>query len=342
MVLRGLRDGDAGIRTSEPLWTELVGLGLPDLFVAGAAEGELGQGAAALVARELGRALAPTPFHSIGVCLEILRQDRPDRFQSHIAALREGRMRGAFALDEQARHMPERLQTRLRREGDVYRLNGKKRLVHDGAGADFFIVAAVYDDGVQLALVDADAHGVDRRRRELVDGRDYAEVSFTEVPLASSALIEGAEAALTRGLDLGRLLLAAELLGMAEEAFERTVEYLKQREQFGVLIGTFQGLQHRAARLHIDLEIARAVVMKALRTFQADPAAAGEVVALAKALLTRTARKVLDEAVQLHGGIGVTDELDIGLFMKRCRVAGDLYGDDRFHQERLAQTRFGI
>ena len=142
--------------------------------------------------------------------------------------------------------------------------------------------------------------------------------------------------------DLGRALLAAELLGIADEAFTQTVAYLKQRVQFGKRIGSFQALQHRSARLYARLDIARGVVLKALRAIDDDSAEASQYASLAKAYLTRLARDVLVEAVQLHGGIGVTDDIDIGLFFKRARAAGDLLGDDHFHTERLAADRFAL
>lgn len=149
-------------------------------------------------------------------------------------------------------------------------------------------------------------------------------------------------ALIARARDIGALLAAAELHGITLECFERTVEYLKTREQFGVLIGTFQALQHRAARLWIDLQLASAVLMKAARAFDAGDSDASQQISHAKLRLCETARKAIDEAVQMHGGIGVTDDLDISLFMKRARVLSELYGNADSHRERLAAERFGL
>jgi alkylation response protein AidB-like acyl-CoA dehydrogenase len=196
-----------------------------------------------------------------------------------------------------------------------------------------------------LLLAPKDAAGVTVSTIDLLDVRDWANVTFDAVQLPKDALLAEGEAAdrlIERALDLGRALAAAEMLGMAQEAFDRTIAYLKEREQFGVKIGTFQALQHRGSRLYIALEIMRSTVFKALRALDEDPVNASNLASLAKIYATRTARLMQDEAIQLHGGIGATDALDIGLFYKRTRVLGDWLGDDSFHKERLAARKFAL
>jgi alkylation response protein AidB-like acyl-CoA dehydrogenase len=218
-------------------------------------------------------------------------------------------------------------------------------LPHRGGIAGKLIVAATTDDGVTLFLIDAEAAGIKIQPLHLVDSRNVADITFSNVKVDAEAVIGvvgSARSTIDRALDVGRALLAAELLGIAQEAFDRTVSYLKEREQFGVKIGTFQALQHRAARMYANLEVAHGVVLKALRALDEGDRAAGLLASLAKGTLTKTARDVLNEATQMHGGIGVTDEFDIGLFFKRARVAGDTFGDDYFQRERLARLAWQI
>ena len=215
----------------------------------------------------------------------------------------------------------------------------------DGGNADLMIVSATSEDGPMLLLVEAGAPGVAITPLDLIDSRNAADVAFGDVRVGADAVLggaNGARGAIDRALDVGRVLLAAELLGMAQEAFDRTVAYLKEREQFGQKIGSFQALQHRAARLYVALDLARGVVLKALRALDEGDPATTALASLAKAVTTKTAREVMSEAVQMHGGVGVTDDFDIGLFFKRARVAGETLGDDYFHKERLAKIAWRI
>ena len=252
----------------------------------------------------------------------------------------------AFAIDEAARHDPSRLALTAVAEGNGYRLNGTKRLVVDGGVADTLLLAVVGEAGPMLLRVEAQTPGVQVTSLALMDNRNAADIVFTDVRVDGGAVLaegDAAARAIARTLDVGRALLAAELLGLAEEAFERTVAYLKERVQFGAKIGSFQALQHRAARMHISIELAVGVVLKALprpgrgrsrRHRPGQPRQGGDT--------TRTARDVMNEAVQLHGGIGLTDEFDIGFFLKRARVAGETFGDDYFHKDRLAQLAWRL
>ena len=140
-------------------------------------------------------------------------------------------------------------------------------------------------------------------------------------------------------LNIGRGAVASEMVGVSEEVFGRTVSYLKERKQFGKAIGEFQALQHRAAQLYIDIEITRAAVLKALQALDADVDNAATAVAVAKARAGTTATLAVQEGVQMHGGMGMTDQFDIGFFMKRVRVCQELFGDSNFHADQLARLR---
>jgi alkylation response protein AidB-like acyl-CoA dehydrogenase len=345
-AFRALRDSRAPERYSPALWAQMAQMGFPGALIPQTHGGSgFGYAGAGLIAEAAGRTLAASPLLSSALAAEILLRDGDADQQALLPGVADGSRLIAFAIDEAVRHDPERLSAGAFAECDGFILDGVKRLVVDGAAARTLIVAATSQAGPTLLLVDVETPGVSVEPLNLIDSRNAADISFAGVRVGSSAVIgrPGAAAAtIDHALDVGRALLSAELLGCAQEAFDRTVAYLKEREQFGVKIGSFQALQHRAARLHMALELARGVVLKALRALDARDAEATLIASVAKAALTQTARRVLDEAVQLHGGIGVTDDFDIGLFLKRVRAAGDLFGDDAFHKERLARLAWKI
>jgi alkylation response protein AidB-like acyl-CoA dehydrogenase len=345
-AFRALRDSGDKARYAPALWAEMAAAGFAGLLLP-EAQGGTGFGAigAGLIAEQIGHVLAASPLLSSALAIEILRLAGNDAQQSLLAEIAAGELIVAFAIDEGRRHDPESLSLYAGADGDGFVLEGEKRFVVDGGIADKFIVAARTDAGPALFLVDAPAAGITITPLSLVDSRNAADLNFHGVKVAAGALIgKAGDAApvIGRALDLGRALLAAELLGIAEEAFDRTVAYLKEREQFGVKIGSFQALQHRASRMYCSLELGRGVVLKALRALDEQDPAASLLASLAKAVLTKTARDVLNEATQMHGGIGVTDDIDIGLFFKRGRVAGDTFGDDFFQKERLARLAWQI
>jgi acyl-CoA dehydrogenase len=346
-AFRALRDSGDLKRYDPALWRELVesGFAIPQLPEA---EGGVGMGyaAAGLVAQEMGRTLAAAPLLSTAVAVELLLV-AGDAAQKErlLPGLVDGSRLAALALEEGGRHDPDAIAAKATRSGEGWVLDGEKRFAVDGGIADLLIVAAAGDDGPVLLAVDAKAPGVTVTPRDLIDSRNAADLRFSGVKVsAGDALAGGANgrAALERALDVGRALLAAELLGLCEEAFDRTVAYLKEREQFGAKIGSFQALQHRAARLYINLELGRGAVLKALRALDGGDKAASLLASVAKGFMARISREMMIEAVQLHGGIGVTDELDIGLFLKRARVAGETFGDDYFQKERLAKLAWRI
>jgi alkylation response protein AidB-like acyl-CoA dehydrogenase len=344
--LREVRDSGNEVGFSRQLWEEMVELGWPAILVP-EEHGGLGYGYAGLglVLEETGRSLTPSPL--LGTALTgvsaLLLGGTPEQQAKMLPALAAGELVLSLACDESACHDPARVATRAENDGDGYRLQGHKTAVIDGAAADAFIVsAATGNDGVSLFLVPAQTRGVAVQPYPALDISVAANVTFEQVRLPGTALLgelDNGHVLLDRVLDVARIGSTAELLGIAQEAFERTMEYLKERRQFGVPIGSFQALQHRAAELHAEIELSKSVVIKALQTLDEGSQDYAELASLAKVKLSTVAHRAAAEAIQMHGGIGVTDDCDIGFFLKRCRILETLYGDRNFHLDRYARLR---
>jgi alkylation response protein AidB-like acyl-CoA dehydrogenase len=232
-----------------------------------------------------------------------------------------------------------RPKTRAARVGGGYALTGAKAQVLDGHVADAIIVTAMTDEGLGLFLVDPKAAGVRITRQHRVDSRNVAQVALEDVRVGADDVVGRpgeAEPLLSSVLDRAAIGLSAEMLGGAEQAFADTVGYLKERVQFGVPIGSFQALQHRAARLFIELELCRSAVLAAARAVDDAPALVPQLASLAKARAADTFLHVAKEAIQMHGGIGMTDEHDIGFYLKRAQAAAVAFGDAAYHRGRWA------
>ncbi|MDO9285044.1 MAG: acyl-CoA dehydrogenase [Aquabacterium sp.] len=344
--LRGLRDSHDAAGFSRPLWQQFAEMGFTGVLVP-EAQGGLGLGhvEAGVVMEQIGHQLCASPLLASGiVAVTALRQAGNAAQQSAwLPKIASGQTIATLAVDEAAKHRPQRLAAQARAEAGGWVLDGAKTLVLDGHVADLLIVAArVGDGGTGLFLVDPKAAGVTVERTVMVDAHNAARVRLQGVKLAADALLgtpETGATALAATLDAGRCAAAAELIGLADEVFERTVAYIKERKQFGKLIGEFQGLQHRAATLYCDLEISRAALIKAQQALDADITGAANAVAIAKARAGRSATTAVQEGVQMHGGMGMTDDFEIGFFMKRARVLQELWGDSNFHFDALAQRR---
>jgi alkylation response protein AidB-like acyl-CoA dehydrogenase len=252
----------------------------------------------------------------------------------------------AVAIDEGPKHRPERIATRAERAGNGFKLTGQKAFVVHGGSADMLVVAARTagadddHDGITLFAVPKDAAGLSQDAVRLVDSSMATHVKLDGVQVDADAVIGEVDAGrelLNRVLNAGRVGAAAESVGVAGGAFDMTTTYLKQRKQFGQLIGEFQALQHRASHLYSELEIARAAVIKAQQLLDAGSEKAELMVAVAKAKAGKAAGLAVKEGVQMHGGIGMTDEYDIGLYMKRDRALAEFMGDLYYHAERVAQ-----
>ena len=349
-TFRRLRDENDPHGMSRALWSEMASLGIAGTSLPEAYGGNgLGLAELGLVVEECGRALAATPLLAsvvlAGGAIALLGSDA-QRAEALPPVARGDRLL-ALAHDEGRHYRRLHVTMRMSPSPRGHRLDGTKTFVLDGNVADAFVVSArshghpADREGVTLAVVPRDAEGVIVERRSLVDGRNVADVRFESVEVAEGAVlgaIGGAAVALETVLDRGAIVLAAEMLGGAREAFERTIAHLKERKQFGVPIGSFQALKHRAATLFCELELSTSIVLEALRAADAGRDDVSKLASVAKARLTDTYLAVTNEAVQMHGGIGVTDEHDIGLFLKRARVSEMLFGDAAFHRDRYATS----
>ncbi len=334
-AFRKLRDDNDPDGFSRDLWHQIADLGWTGFLVAeddgGSAFGMIGL---AQVMEAAGRTLAATPLLStalLGASL-ISLGGTDDQKAEYLPLLLAGEHITALALDEGTRHAPTQIATTAERDGAGYRLNGSKTFVLDGHIADTLIVAAKTADGTGLFLVPGEA--ASRTRLSMVDSRNAALIRFDNVSIGPDTMLNGA--ALDQTLDRARVGLAAEMLGSAGEAFDRTVQYLKERKQFGVAIGSFQALKHRAAQMFCEVEITRSAVIAAASALDQNSNDAAALVALAKAKANETLYLCGNEGVQMHGGIGMTDEHEIGFFMKRSRVAQASFGDTRFCRDRYA------
>ena len=350
---RRLRDERAPLGFEPALWQQVVDLGWPAAIFPEAYDG-LGVGYAGLgaVFEAMGRTLAALPLlSSVVLCGElVLAAGSEAQRQRWLPGLVDGQQRLALALDEQGRHHPERIKTCARRnaQGNGWVLDGEKWFVIDGMGASWLIVVARVQDaqgadaGLGLFMVEAGQTGVTLQPTLLADSRNHAHLQLTGVEVADelrlNAAADGAHA-LDAALDRARICLAAEGLGLLREAFERTNAYLKERVQFDVAIGSFQALQHRMARLYVELEMLESCVRAALSAIDANDAELALLASLAKARASDLCEKLMNEAVQLHGGIGVTDEFDLGLIVKRARVLQHSLGDGVFHRDRYARLK---
>lgn len=340
--LRKLRDSADAKGYSPALWTEFAEQGYSAVLVP-EAHGGLGLGIAeaGLIAEQIGHTLAPTPYFSTAVLAAwLLKTAGSDAQQkAWLPRIASAETIVALAVDERSRHRSSALETKAVRDGDGWRIDGKKLLVVDGHVAQALIVAARTDAGAALLLVPAETRGVQIERTVMVDAHNAARVTFEGVRVGADAVIgtpETGAALLEQVLDVGRAVAAAEMLGLADEVFERTISYLKERKQFDRIIGEFQALQHRAAELFCDLELTRAIVRQTLQALDEGAKNAPLLVAQAKARAGLTADRAVQEGVQMHGGIGVTDELDLGFFMKRARVLQELFGDAKVQMDRAA------
>jgi alkylation response protein AidB-like acyl-CoA dehydrogenase len=252
----------------------------------------------------------------------------------------------SVAIDEGAKHRPERIACRAERSGNGFRLSGQKDFVLHGASSDMIVVAARTSgseddaDGITLFAVPQDADGMQHQPVRLVDSSVATHTRFDGVELDGDAVIgevDGGRVILDAVLRAGRVGAAAEGIGVARGAMDMTVDYLKQRKQFGRYIGEFQALQHRAAHLYSEVEIARAAVMKAAQLLDGGSEQADLMASVAKAKVAKAARLAVQEGVQMHGGIGMTDEYDIGFYMKRDRALAEFLGDHYYHANRVAE-----
>lgn len=347
-VQRALRDEGNTAGYNAEVWQGMLELGWSAVAFAEQDGGlDFGFAGFAPLFEEIGRHLSASPLlGSIVLCGGLIEQLGTDQQREQwLPRLISGELRLALALEETARHAPESIQLSAQRQDAGWVLQGAKAWVADAVEADgWLVVARETDDRCGVFMVTADLPGVQLEARQMIDSRNMAALRFENVLVAESSRLGSVDAsdALDLVLDRGRACLAVELLGMAETAFAMTVEYLKTRVQFGAPIGSFQALQHRAARLYADLQLARSSVMAAFEVLDRSSGTVRQrrrLASLAKWQACRVAQRVSNEAIQMHGGIGVTDEYDLGLFLKRMRLAQNQLGNADYHCQRYGDNR---
>jgi alkylation response protein AidB-like acyl-CoA dehydrogenase len=344
--LRHWRDIDCKDGFGHGLWKQFAELGLTGICIP-ESHGGLGLAAteAALVLEEIGRNLTPSPFLGTAIVAARAIEDtaHADRWYPDILS---GEAVLALAIDEGPHHAPKNTALDAKRQGNGFVLNGIKQFVVQGASADMIVTAARTggspgeQEGLTLFAVPKGSAGLSVEGLALVDSSKAARLTFDDVQLDADAVIGEVDVGwqpLRRALSAGQVGAAAELVGAATGSSAMTIDYLRQRKQFGKPIGEFQALQHRAAHLYSEIEIARAAAFKAARLLDSNDERAELYVSVAKAKATDVASLAAREGVQMHGGIGMTDEHDIGLFMKRIAVLGEMFGDVYYHRDRVAQ-----
>ncbi|MDO8421973.1 MAG: acyl-CoA dehydrogenase family protein [Parvibaculum sp.] len=346
--LRKLRDSKSADGFDRAVWKEMADLGFAGILTSekygGTDFGPVGLG---LVLEQAGRTLAASPLVStVLLCGSAVQlAGSATQRQDILSSIAAGEIIMALALEETAHHNPTHIATKAESGGAGYRISGEKTFVLDGHVADKLIVAArtsgkVGDkSGITLFIVDAKAKGVTITRTLMVDNRNAANITFENVTVGADTIlgsVDGGSDVLDQVLDIARIGLAAEMLGSIQEVFDTTVEYLKERKQFGVPIGSFQALKHRISDLFSEIELCRSVVLDALSALEARRNDVPQIASLAKARLSDVATRMTNEGLQMRGGMGMTDQFDVGLFMKRARVAAATFGDGNFHRDRYA------
>ncbi|AJP71906.1 acyl-CoA dehydrogenase family protein [Sphingomonas hengshuiensis] len=327
-AFRRMRAAAPPARFDADAWRAQAEMGWAGIIVPEAQGGAgMGYGSLGLVLEQLGRNLAATPLAATAAATSALLLGGSEAQQAAwLPRIAAGDVIATLAVDEGPRFAPDRIATTV----EDGALTGTKAFVAEGDSAQLFVVAAV--DGLYLV---ADGAGVARAPRSLVDSRSHAEIRFVGAP--AERLAGGGPDLLTRVTDRAAAALCAEMLGMAESAFEQTNAFLKTRVQFGQVLASFQALQHRMAKMFTELELMRSVVEAALEAVDSGKPDVRQEVSLAKALAGETLNLVSREMVQLHGGIGMTDEHDAGFYLKRARVLEAMWGNAAWHRERFAR-----
>ena len=345
---REIRDTQNELGYDESLWMEMVNLGWSGILIpeeyGGFDFGMVGMGS---ILEEAGKTLTPSPLFSTGVLgASLLTLGGNDsQKQTYLPQIVDGTLTTALALEESNRHAPYSIDTQAKKNGDQFIISGCKNFVIDGHSSNLLIVAArtegsVNDEsGITLFLVNSDSQGVEITKTSMVDSRNAANIKFSDVTVSSENILgeeNNGASLLEVVLDRAQIAISAEMLGNASQAFNLTLEYLKERKQFGAVIGTFQALQHRAAEMYSELELTKSSVIAACNAVDENSNDLRRMASLAKFKSGETNHLITNEAVQMHGGVGVTDEYDVGLFMKRAIVTEQIFGNSEYHIDRYA------
>ena len=345
---RSLRDNKDENLWDKDIWQEMVNLGWSGILIPEEFGGsDFGVAGISVILQECGKTLTPSPLFSTGVlgAYAISNFGTQEQKEKYLSKIVSGEITTALAVDESSHHDPCKTLFKAEQKGSDFLLNGKKTFVIDGASADILIILARTSGnsgdlaGLTLFIVESNADGIKKIKLDMADSRNYANIEFNDVECSNKSILGALESGgetVERILDIGRIAMSAEMLGNAESAFETTIDYLKQRKQFGVLIGTFQALQHRAAEMFCEIELTKSAVMAAIHGADENSNELQRLSSLAKTIAGETLNLVSNEAIQMHGGIGVTDEYDLGFFIKRSRVAEQIFGSSTYHTERYA------
>lgn len=343
---RQIRDTENPECFDRNVWQEMAAQGWSGILIPEKYGGSnFGLAGIGVVLEELGRTLTPSPlFATSVVCATLLNKSgNESQKKEYLTKIASGEITMAFALEEGPRHQPSSIKLEAQKDKDTFVLNGKKNFVIDGGFANYIIVAAKTSDNVDessLFILDKKTEGLNIIPTVMVDHKNSANIEFNNVVATAENLLGNENAAkeiIDETLDIARAALSAEMLGGALEAFDITLNYLKEREQFGKKIGSFQALQHRTALMFTELELCKSCVIEALTAFDEGSNDLQRIASLAKSKMGETFFNVSNEGVQMHGGVGVTDEYDIGLYMKRARVAEQTFGNTEYHRNRYAE-----
>jgi alkylation response protein AidB-like acyl-CoA dehydrogenase len=347
-AFRKMRDSGNADGFDRDAWKQMAEMGWAGILIPEEFGGSgLGYLTLGLVLEETGRTLTASPLVStaLAATTALLLAGNDAQKKAWLPKIAEGKALATLAVDEGAHHAPAKIALKATKSGNGWKLSGKKNFVLDGGAADLLVVAARTSgkdgdaNGVTLFLVEGNAKGLTRQKLKSVDSRGVANLSFADVELDADAVLGAVDQGygiLEATLDRARAGLAAEMLGSATQAFETTLEYLKTRVQFGQVIGTFQSLQHRAAKMYTDLELTRSCIEAALASIDNNSNDVPQLASLAKAKANELAHLVSNEMVQMHGGIGMTDAHDAGLYLKRARAAEATFGSAAYHRDRYA------
>ena len=345
---RSLRDNNDENLWDMDIWQEMVNLGWSGILIPEEFGGsDFGVAGISVILQECGKTLTPSPLFSTGVfgAYAISNFGTQEQKEKYLPKIVSGEITTALAVDESSHHDPCKTLFKAEQKGNDFLLNGKKTFVIDGASADVLIILARTSGnsgdlaGLTLFIIESDVDGIKKIKLDMADSRNYANIEFNDVECSNKSILGALESGgetVERILDIGRIAMSAEMLGNAESAFETTIDYLKQRKQFGVLIGTFQALQHRAAEMFCEIELTKSAVMAAIHGADENSNELQRLSSLAKTIAGETLNLVSNEAIQMHGGIGVTDEYYLGFFIKRSRVAEQIFGSSTYHTERYA------
>ena len=350
---RQFRNSGAENGYADNTWAQIAAMGWTGILIPEALGGSgMDHATFGVVLEETGRQLVASPLLASGLvgASALLLGGNETLSQQWLPRIAAGSAIVTMAVDEGPHHAPEQLALAATRSGDSFKLDGSKVFVLEGGSADAFVVAARTSgtageqSGITLFLVPADTAGISVSNLKTADSRGYADLRFNGVEIGADAVLGEVDkcfALLDALLDRARAGLAAEMLGTACEAFDRTLEYLKTREQFGQVIGSFQSLGHRAATLFMDMEFARSCVEAALRAIDADDPETPILCSLAKCKAGEFLHDMSNDMIQMHGGIGMTDEFDAGFYLKRARATEATFGGQSFHRRRYI-SHYGI